>query len=60
LTGSKTKEIVRNPLWTDDDANETINELIRWVILRRQSNNYLRFHRDRTQVVDHAYNMEVS
>ena len=40
--------------WPDDEA---MDELIRWEILRRQSNDYLRFYRDRVEVVDRTYNI---
>jgi len=59
-TGAKIKNSVREHAWPDDGVEEAIAELIRWEILRRQSNNYLRFHRDRVQIVDRPYNIAVS
>jgi len=56
-TGSKIKKLIRDHAWPDDGADEAIEELTRWEILRRQSNNYLRFYRDRVQVVDRTYNI---
>jgi len=59
-TGAKIRKQIRDHAWPEDQVEEAIAELTRWEILRRQSNNYLRFHRDRVQVVDHSYNMAVS
>lgn len=38
--------------WEDDGAEDAIDELVRWEILRWQSNGYLRFYPERVQVVD--------
>jgi hypothetical protein len=46
--------------WPWDDIEEAVAELTRWEILRKQSNNYLRFYRDRVQVVDRLCNVAVS
>ena len=51
-TRSKIKKLIRDHAWQDDKTDEAIDELTRWEILRRQSNNYLRFYRDRIQVVE--------
>jgi len=56
-TGSKIKKSIRDHAWPDGGADEAIEELIRWEILRRQSNNYLRFYRERVQVVDRTNNI---
>jgi len=60
LTGSKIKTLIRDHAWPDDGADEAIDQLLQWEILRRQSNNYLRFYRDRVQVVERAYEMPVA
>jgi len=54
-TGSKIKRSIQEHAWLDDGADEAIDELIRWEILRKQSNNYLRFYRERVQVAEHTY-----
>jgi len=54
-TGSKIKKLIRDHAWQDDGADEAIDELTRWEILRRQSNNYLRFYRERVQVAEQPY-----
>ncbi len=59
-TGGKIKTSIREHAWPDDGVDEAIAELTRWEILRRQSNNYLRFYRDRVQVVDRPYEVAVS
>jgi hypothetical protein len=59
-TGAKIKTSIREHAWPDDNVDEAIAELTRWEILRRQSNNYLRFYRDRVQVVDRPYEVAVS
>jgi len=51
-TGSKIKALIRRHEWPDSEADEAINQLIRWEILYRQSNNYLRFYRERVQVTE--------
>jgi len=53
-TGSKIKRAIEDHAWPNDDVDKAIDELVRWEILRRQSNNYLRFYRERVQVVDRA------
>lgn len=60
VTGSKIKTLIRDHAWPDDGADEAIGQLLQWEILCRQSNNYLRFYRDRVQVVDRAYVEEVA
>ena len=59
-TGSKIKRAIRDHAWADDGVDEAIDELTRWEILRRQSNNYLRFYRDRVQVVERSYQLEAT
>jgi len=59
-TGAKIKTSIREHAWPDDGVDEAIAELTRWEILRKQSNNYLRFYRDRVQVVDRPYEVAVS
>jgi hypothetical protein len=51
-TGAKIKTVLRDHAWPDDGLNETIDDLLRWEILRRQSNNYLKFYRDRVTVTE--------
>jgi len=57
-TGSKIKKLIRDHAWPDDGADEALEELIRWEILRRQSNNYLRFYREQVKVAEHTYAMQ--
>jgi len=59
-TASKIKRATRDHAWADDGVDEAIDELTRWEILRRQSNNYLRFYRDRVQVVERSYQLEAT
>jgi len=59
-TGSKIQRAIRDHAWADDGVDEAIDELTRWEILRRQSNNYLRFYRDRVQVVERSYQLEAT
>ena len=54
-TGSKIKRAIRDHAWADDGVDEAIEEMTRWEILRRQSNNYLRFYRERVQVAERTY-----
>jgi len=53
--GSKIEKLIRDHAWPDDGADEAIEDLTRREILRRQSNNYLSFYRERVQVAEHAY-----
>jgi len=59
-TGSKIKKLIRDHAWQVNGANEAIEELIRLEIISRQSNNYLRFYRDRVQVVDRSYQVRAT
>jgi len=59
-TGSKIKRAIQDHAWADDSVDEAIDELVRWEILRKQSNNYLRFYRDRIQVVDRSYHVQAT
>jgi hypothetical protein len=49
-TGNRIKGHVRAHGWDDNGVDEAINQLIRWEILRRQSNNYLRFYPQRVEI----------
>jgi hypothetical protein len=49
-TGAKIKKLIRDHAWPDQDIDQAIDQLIRAETLRKQSNNYLRFYRDRVQV----------
>jgi hypothetical protein len=57
-TGSKIRLEMQKHAWPWDDISAAIDELIRWEILRKQSNNYLRFYRDRVQVVERSISVE--
>jgi len=59
-TGNKIKEEVRNHGWNDEGVDEVVNLLIRWEILKRQSNNYLYFFRKRIEVVENNGRMMVN
>ncbi|KKR01652.1 MAG: hypothetical protein UT24_C0003G0059 [Candidatus Woesebacteria bacterium GW2011_GWB1_39_12] len=50
---------IRNHAWDDAGVEDAVNQLIRWEILRKQSNNYLRFYPQRIQVSETQTQMEV-
>ena len=43
---------IRNHGWEDAGIEEAVAQLIRWEILKKQSNNYLRFYPQRIQVTE--------
>jgi hypothetical protein len=43
---------VRNHAWDDAGIEDAVNQLIKWEILRKQSNNYLRFYPARVQITE--------
>lgn len=49
-TGNRIKSHVRNHGWDDNGVDEAINQLVRWEILKKQSNNYLRFYQQRVEI----------
>jgi len=51
-TGNKIKEEIRSHGWNDEGIDEAVNLLIRWEILKKQSNNYLYFFRKRVEVTE--------
>jgi len=59
-TGAKIKTLIRDHAWPDDGAEDGIDALLRWEILRKQSNNYLRFYRERVKIVEQACIQEVA
>ena len=50
-TGNRIKGHVRDHSWDDNGVDEAISQLVRWEVLRRQSNNYLRFYPQRVEIV---------
>jgi len=59
-TASKIRLELQKHAWPWEDSSEPIEQLIRWEILRKQSNNYLRFYRDRVQIVDRSVAVSVA
>jgi hypothetical protein len=59
-----TKKRIRQKIvehaWDDDGADEEIDRLIQWEILRWQSNGYLRFYPERVRVVERELEMTAS
>jgi hypothetical protein len=49
-TGNRIKGHVRDHAWDDNGVEEAIAQLVRWEILRKQSNNYLRFYPQRVEI----------
>jgi hypothetical protein len=49
-TGNRIKSHVREHGWDDNGADEAISQLVRWEILKKQSNNYLRFYPQRVEI----------
>lgn len=50
-TGNRIKAQVRDHAWDDNGVEEAISQLVRWEVLKKQSNNYLRFYPQRVEVV---------
>jgi len=53
------KEQIANHAWEDNGVEQAIDQLIRWEILRKQSNNYLKFYSERVQVTENSPLLEV-
>lgn len=51
-TGNRIKSHVRSHAWDDNGVEEAIAQLIRWEILKKQSNNYLRFYPQRIEIAE--------
>lgn len=49
-TNRSIKEDVKAHGWPDDGVDQAIEQLLRWEIVKRQSNNYLKFYPDRVQI----------
>jgi len=50
-TPNRIKSHIKDHAWGDDGVDEAISQLVRWEVLRRQSNNYLRFYPQRVEIV---------
>ncbi len=59
-TNKSIKEEVRTHAWDDQGVDEAIDQLIRWEVLKRQSNNYLKFYPERVSVVEKRPEMVLS
>jgi len=58
-TGNRIKQHVRDHSWEDNGVEESIAQLVRWEILKKQSNNYLRFYPQRVTVISEETNLLV-
>ena len=50
-TPNRIKSHIKDHAWGDDGVDEAISQLVRWEVLRKQSNNYLRFYPQRVEIV---------
>jgi len=51
-TGNRIKAQVRDHAWEENGVEEAIIQLVRWEVLKKQSNNYLRFYPLRVEIVE--------
>jgi len=49
------ERLVEDHGWPSTGVSEVITQLLQWEILRKQSNNYLKFYTERVQVVEQKY-----
>lgn len=54
------KEQVVNHAWDENGISEAVDQLIRWEIIKKQSNNYLKFYSERVQIVEKQTLVEAS
>ena len=59
-TMNRIKQHIRDHSWDDNGAEEAIQQLIKWEILKKQSNNYLKFYPQRIQVNQIEQGLRVS
>jgi hypothetical protein len=59
-TINRIKQHIRNHAWDDEGADEAIQQLVRWEILRKQSNNYMQFYPERVQLQQEEVLLETS
>lgn len=51
-TNKRIKALVKEHAWDEEGVDASIDQLLRWEILYKQSNGYLRFYRERIQVME--------
>jgi len=58
-TTKRIKTHIRNHEWNEEGVDEAIAQLVRWEILKKQSNNYFRFYPARVRIIDQTQEVQL-
>jgi len=58
-TTKRIKTHIRNHEWNEEGVDEAIAQLVRWEILKKQSNNYFRFYPARVRIIDQTQEIQL-
>jgi hypothetical protein len=58
-TVKRIKTHIHNHEWSEEGVDEAIAQLVRWEILKKQSNNYFRFYPARVRIIDQTQEVQL-